>query len=67
MKYVRNTSGFTLVELVIAMTIFAVMSTAIISLYLQTTAMSYRLKASRYLSESAREITESIASDVREK
>jgi prepilin-type N-terminal cleavage/methylation domain-containing protein len=67
MKYLRNTSGFTLVEMVIAMTIFAVMSVAIISTYLQSTAMSYRLKAGRYLSETAREITERIAEDVREK
>lgn len=66
MKYVKNTSGFTLVELVISMTIFAVMTTAIISIYIQTTALSYRLKASRYLSETAREITERITEDVRE-
>ena len=66
MKFIRSTSWFTLVELVLAMTIFAVMSTAIISIYIQTMALSYRLKASRYLSESAREITEKISEDVRE-
>jgi prepilin-type N-terminal cleavage/methylation domain-containing protein len=66
MKFVKNTSGFTLVELVLSMTIFAVMTTAIISIYIQTTALSYRLKASRYLSETAREITERISEDVRE-
>lgn len=66
MKYTRNTSGFTLIELVLSMTIFAVMTTAIISIYIQTTALSYRLKASRYLSETAREITEKITEDVRE-
>jgi prepilin-type N-terminal cleavage/methylation domain-containing protein len=65
MHITRNTSGFTLVEMVIAVTIFAVMSTAIISTYLQTTIMSQRLKATRYLAESAREITETIALDAR--
>ncbi len=66
MKLLKNTSGFTLVELVLSMTIFAVMTTAIISIYIQTTALSYRLKSSRYLSETAREITERISEDVRE-
>jgi prepilin-type N-terminal cleavage/methylation domain-containing protein len=66
MKLHKNTSGFTLVELVLSMTIFAVMSTAIISIYIQTTALSYKLKAARYLSETSREITERISEDVRE-
>lgn len=66
MKNLRNTSGFTLIELVLSMTIFAIMTTAIISIYIQTTALSYRLKASRYLSETAREVTEKITLDVRE-
>lgn len=48
------------------MTIFAIMSTAIMSIYIQTTALSYRLKATRYLSETAREITERITEDIRE-
>ncbi|GAB0174534.1 MAG: hypothetical protein HHAS10_04130 [Candidatus Altimarinota bacterium] len=66
MKLSKNTSGFTLVELVLSMTIFAVMMTTIISIYIQTTALSYRLKAARYLSETAREITEKISEDVKE-
>ena len=66
MKIVSNTHGFTLIELVLAMTIFAVMSTAILSIYIQTTSLSYRLKAARYLSETSREITQKISEDVRE-
>jgi prepilin-type N-terminal cleavage/methylation domain-containing protein len=67
MKFLRTTSGFTLVEMVLATTIFAVMSTIVISIYIQTTNLSSRLKATRYLSETAREITERIAEDVKEK
>jgi prepilin-type N-terminal cleavage/methylation domain-containing protein len=67
MKFLNNTSGFTLVEMVLATTIFAVMSIAVISIYLQTTALSSRLKATRYLSETAREITERIDEDVKER
>jgi prepilin-type N-terminal cleavage/methylation domain-containing protein len=61
----KNTSGFTLVEMVLATTIFAIMSVIILSIYIQTTALSSRLKATRYLSETSREITEMIAEDVR--
>jgi hypothetical protein len=53
--------------MVIAMTIFAVMSGAILSLYLQSTALSAKLKATRYLAETAREITTRIADDVRDR
>lgn len=64
---IRNTSWFTLVEMVLATTIFAIMSIMVISIYIQTTNLSNRLKSTRYLAESAREITERIAEDVKEK
>ena len=67
MNTVGKTSGFTLVEMILATTIFAVMSIAVISIYIQTTNLSNRLKATRYLSETSREITERIAEDVKGK
>lgn len=67
MKSLKNTSGFTLLELMISMTIFAVMSVAIMSVYIQTTNLGQKMRAMRHLSETAREITERIAEDVREK
>lgn len=51
--------------MVLATTIFAIMSIIILSIYLQTTALSARLKATRYLSETSREITETIADDIK--
>ena len=67
MKYLKQTSGFTLVEMVLSTTILAVMATIVMSIYIQTTNLSSRLKATRYLSETARDITERIAEDVRER
>ena len=67
MKSLKDTSGFTLLELMISMTIFAVMSVAIMSVYIQTTNLGQKMRAMRHLSETAREITERIAEDVREK
>jgi prepilin-type N-terminal cleavage/methylation domain-containing protein len=59
--------GFTLIELMISMSIFAVMSVIIMSVYIQTTNTARKLNATRELSETAREITERIAQDVRDK
>ncbi len=53
-------------ELMIGMTIFAVMSVAIMSIYIQTTNLGQKMRAMRHLSETAREITERIGEDVRE-
>ncbi len=53
--------------MVITVTIFAVMSIAVVSIYIQTTNLAQKLRMTRHLSETAREITERIADDVREK
>ncbi len=66
-KFFSRSSGFTLIEMVITTTIFAVMSIAVMSIYLQTTNLAQKLRMTRHLSETAREITEKIADDVREK
>lgn len=58
---------FTLIELMIAMVIFTVMSVMIMTVYLNTTFTSRKLNATRQLSEVAREITERLSQDVREK
>jgi hypothetical protein len=52
--------------MVLATTIFAIMSLIVMSIYIQTTTLTSKLKATRYLSETAREITERIAEDVKE-
>lgn len=59
--------GFTLIELTIAMAIFAVMSVVVMSVYINTTNTARKLSAVRQLTETAREITERISQDVREK
>ena len=55
----NNSSGFTLVELMIAMTIFGMMSIIVMSIYFSTTDTTHRLNAQRELAETAREINES--------
>ncbi len=59
--------GFTLIELMIAMTIFVMMSVMIMSVYINTTNTSRKLNATRHLTETARQITERFAQDVRER
>jgi prepilin-type N-terminal cleavage/methylation domain-containing protein len=57
--------GFTLIEMTIAMTIFAVMIVIILSVYFNITETSRRLNAARYLAESARALTEQLSQDIR--
>jgi prepilin-type N-terminal cleavage/methylation domain-containing protein len=66
MKLYHSSSGFTLIELIIAMAIFGIMSATILSVYIQTTDISRKLQMTRLLTETSREITERIAADVRE-
>ena len=63
---IRNTKAFTLVELVIVMTIIAFMSVTIISIYIHLIDVEKKLELTRLIQENAREITETIAKDVRE-
>ena len=56
-----------MIEMIIAVTIFAFMSITITSIYIQTTYLGQKMRHTRHLSETAREITERIADDVREK
>lgn len=65
-SFSHSQRGFTLIELMIAMTIFAIMSVMIVSVYASVTNTSRKLSATRHLSETAREITERIGQDVRE-
>jgi type II secretory pathway component PulJ len=51
----------------ISMSIFAVMSVIIMSVYIQTTNTARKMNATRELSETAREITERIAQDLRDR
>lgn len=62
----KNTSGFTLIELMIAMTIFGMMSIMVMTIYFSATDTSRRLNHQRELAETAREITERISADIRE-
>ena len=65
-SFKKNTSGFTLVELMIAMTIFGMMTIMVMSIYFSATDTSRKLNNQRELAETAREITERISSDIRE-
>lgn len=65
MQFSRSSSWFTLVELMIAMTIFGMMSVMVMTIYFSTTATTRKLDAQRQLAESAREIMERISEDVR--
>ncbi|MBX9809110.1 type II secretion system GspH family protein [Candidatus Gracilibacteria bacterium] len=63
----KKTSGFTLVELIIAMTIFGMMMAMVMTIYFSTTNTTRKLNAQREIAETAREIIERITEDIQEK
>ena len=67
LKIKQSNSWFTLVELMIAMTIFGMMSVMVMTIYFSTTSTTRKLNAQRELAETAREIVERISEDVRER
>lgn len=62
----HSRAGFTLVELLIGLTIFAIMSTMTMLIYFHVSEHSRRLQISREISETARQITEQIESDIKQ-
>ena len=64
-SYILPRSGFTLIELCIAMAMFGLLSIMIVTVYFNATNSARKLAMTRELSETAREITERIAEDVK--
>lgn len=62
----HSRAGFTLVELLIGLTIFAIMSTMTMLIYFHVSEHSRRLQISREISETARQITEQIESEIKQ-
>ncbi|HRI36602.1 MAG TPA: prepilin-type N-terminal cleavage/methylation domain-containing protein [bacterium] len=63
-KYVP--SGFTLIELVVAITIFAIIMVSIFAIYVNIVSTNKKLELTRRLQDNVRLITETVASDVRD-
>ena len=59
--------GFTLVEVVVAVTILAVVMVSIFEIYLGVLSLNRRLEFARSLQENARSMTEMFAKEVRER
>ncbi|PID84600.1 hypothetical protein CSB09_00055 [Candidatus Gracilibacteria bacterium] len=67
MKIQRSYSrGFTLVELLVAITIMGMMITTTLLIYLNIWNTSLRMQISKELSETARQVTDRISQDIRE-
>lgn len=61
-----RTEGFTLIEVIVAMTILSIVLISVFEVYSNIIVMTKRLELSRGLQQNARTIVETIAKDVRE-
>ncbi|MDD5197844.1 MAG: type II secretion system protein [Candidatus Gracilibacteria bacterium] len=64
---IKNCNAFTLIELVVSITILSVIMLSVFMIYSNLIQINKRLEALRIVQENIRNITEQIASDVREK
>jgi prepilin-type N-terminal cleavage/methylation domain-containing protein len=62
-----NKKAFTLIELILAITILSIIMLSIFVIYANIIESNKKLELSRILQENARNITETIAREVREK
>ena len=63
----KNPSAFTLIELIVSITILSVIMLSVFMIYSNILQVNKRLEIMRTVQENIRNITEQIASDVREK
>jgi prepilin-type N-terminal cleavage/methylation domain-containing protein len=66
MKYTPITkSAFTLIELVVAITIFSIIMVSVISIFIFSSELSGKIEINRTLQENIKNVIETIAEDVR--
>ncbi len=62
----NQANGFTLIEIIVAMTILSIVLVSVFEIYSNIIVMSKRLELSRGLQQNARTIVETIAKDIRD-
>lgn len=65
MKYNNTHSWFTLVELIVSITIFGIMMISVVSIFLFSSQMSNRVELNRVMQENIKNVMEDIAENVR--
>lgn len=67
MKHYNITSAFTLIEVIVAMTIFGIIMISVLSIFLFSSQMSSRVEINRIMQENIKNITEDISENIRKK
>lgn len=65
MKHSSQSFGFTLIEVLVSMTILAIIMVSIISIFYSSSQVSLKIDINRSLQENIKNITETIAEDIR--
>ncbi len=65
MKQYKNISGFTLIELIVSITIFSIVMVSVISIFLFASQLSWKIEINRAMQENSKNVIETIAEDIR--
>ena len=64
-QLLNNRSAFTLIEIIIAMTIFGIIMVSVLSIFLFSSQMSTRVEMNRLMQENIKNVTEDISENLR--
>lgn len=64
-QFLKNKPAFTLIEIIIAMTIFGIIMVSVLSIFLFSSQMSTRVEMNRIMQENIKNVTEDIAENIR--
>lgn len=61
-----NNNGFTLIELIVSITIFSIVMVSVMSIFIFSSDMSAKIEINRLMQENTKNVVETIAEDIRE-
>lgn len=66
-QYIQQTSqGFTLIELIVSITIFSIVMVSVMSIFIFSSDMSGKIEINRVMQENTKNVVETLAEDIRE-
>lgn len=65
MKYLQNKTWFTLIELIVSITIFSIVMVSVMSIFIFSSDLSSKIEINRLMQENTKNVVETISEDIR--
>ena len=64
-SYIQKPVGFTLIELIVAITLFSIVMVSVFSIFIFASDLSGRIEINRLMQENTKNVVETITEDIR--